>query len=327
MSKQALEKKIETLAGIRSAPASVAVAELRKALRDRSNYVVSKAAAHVADLSLPELVPDLVTAFERFLADPTQSDPQCWAKNAIAQALKDLAHRDAEVFLRGLVHVQLEPVWGGKADSAMTLRGICALALIDCRLDDLGILTHLIPGLADPAPVVRIDTALAIARLGSRGGALLLRLKILLGDEDPEVMGQCFASLLSIEPGEAVAFVSKFLSATDDNVASEAAGALAQSRAPEAIRVLKTMWKKFSPQVREAVLASLRASSFEEAADFLLHLIANEAGEVAARAIAALAASRFHQQFRERAAAVVEHRGDPILRSAWERAFPIREDK
>ena len=39
--------------------------------------------------------------------------------------------------MRGLRHIQMEPVWGGQADSAATLRGTCALALIDCQLDEL----------------------------------------------------------------------------------------------------------------------------------------------------------------------------------------------
>jgi hypothetical protein len=116
-----------------------------------------------AALSLPELIPDLLAAFDRFLVDPVKSDSQCWAKTAMAKALNDLGHREAEVYSRGLVHVQLEAMWGGHADSAATLRGTCALALADCQLDDLTVLRHLTGGLADPEKTVRVDTAIAIA--------------------------------------------------------------------------------------------------------------------------------------------------------------------
>ena len=103
---------------------------MRKALKDRSNYVAAKAAAIAAERQFHSLEPDLLAAFDRFMKDPAKSDPQCWAKNAIAKALKDFSYADPSIFFRGVAHVQLEPVWGGRQDTAATLRGICALALI-----------------------------------------------------------------------------------------------------------------------------------------------------------------------------------------------------
>src|SRR6516162_5071250 len=121
--KQAFEKKIADLEALRStADLTVSLPPLRKALKDRSNYLVSKGAAIAGDLRREELIPDLIAAFDRFRKDPVKSDPQCWAKTAIAKALKDLGHRNADIFLTGIVHVQMEPVWGGRADSAATLR-------------------------------------------------------------------------------------------------------------------------------------------------------------------------------------------------------------
>src|SRR5579862_135441 len=124
------------------------VAELRTALRDRNNFLVSKAAAIAGELGIRELIPDLAAAFERFLRDPAKSDPQCWAKNAIAKALKDLNYHEPDFYVRGLKHIQLEPVWGGQEDSAAALRGACVLALVACPLPRLGILTHFVDALA-----------------------------------------------------------------------------------------------------------------------------------------------------------------------------------
>ena len=59
-------------------------------------------------------------------------DPQCWGKNAVAKALKELEHREAAPYLRGTAHIQMEPVWGGQQDTAGPLRGICLLALPAC---------------------------------------------------------------------------------------------------------------------------------------------------------------------------------------------------
>src|SRR6185369_726370 len=101
----AFDAKLEALETLRSGPdPNAAIEPLRKALRDRNNYVVSKAAAIAADLRLEGIVPDLATAFDRFLIDPVKSDPKCWAKNALIKALKDLGHHNAQIYLRGIEH-------------------------------------------------------------------------------------------------------------------------------------------------------------------------------------------------------------------------------
>src|SRR4051794_7047886 len=107
MSKQAFDAKIAALEALRQTP-ELASTALRRSLRDPSNYVISKAAYVSSDLFLAELVPDLLAAFDRALLNP-KSDPQCWAKNATAKALKDLGHREPEPFLKGLRHIQMEP--------------------------------------------------------------------------------------------------------------------------------------------------------------------------------------------------------------------------
>src|SRR5580658_5381653 len=152
--KEAFERKLQALASLRAAAPSetapdAAINPLRKALKDRSNYLVSKAAALAGELRLTALIPDLLGAFDRFMLDPAKADPQCWAKDAIVKALKDLNHDDPAVFLRGIEHVQMEAVWGGSKDTALTFRGACALALVACALDRQSILIRLIGLLVD----------------------------------------------------------------------------------------------------------------------------------------------------------------------------------
>src|SRR6185437_2705394 len=142
MPNQAFKQKLAALDSLRSAPASAqTVDHLRKALTDRANYVVARAASVCADLGLDALIPDLLAAYDRCFVDLPKSDPQCFAKQAIASALRTLGHRGADVYERGIVHVQLEPAWGGRADTAAGLRGTCALALSECPIDDMEILT------------------------------------------------------------------------------------------------------------------------------------------------------------------------------------------
>jgi HEAT repeat protein len=234
--KQAFDKKIEALEALRAAPSSCDTADqLRKALRDRNNYLASKAAALGGELGLKELIPDLETAFDRFLVN-AKSDPQCWAKNAIARALKELEHDAPSLFIRGCKHIQLEPVWGGRADAATALRATCALALAACSMDRAEILRHLVDLLVDPETPVRVDAARAIAQLPGPDSALLLRLKALAGDQAPEVIGQCFTCLLDISPKDSLPLVAGFLDHPNVDLRLEAIAALGPCREPEALK-------------------------------------------------------------------------------------------
>jgi HEAT repeat protein len=316
VSKQAFDQKLEALKSLRTA------AELRKPLQDRNNYVASKAAEMIANLNLQELIPDLLKAFDRFLEDPVKADPQCWAKNAISKALQQLGHRDADVYLKGSAHIQLEPVWGGAKDSAGPLRSVCALALIDCRLDVLKILIRLTDLLSDKELTVRVSAAQAIGMLGSAEGVLPLRLKALIGDEEPEVIGQCFSSLSGIAPEDSIAFIRRFLQSPKEDMQAEAASVLAQSRDPEALRIVITFLRgQVEPRVRTSILLSLGASPLREAADYLLSVLRDHSGDTGATAIAALAASRFRDEVRDAVKAAVEEHDESKLSAEFRRAF------
>jgi HEAT repeat protein len=319
---QAFDRKIAGIEALRSAPEDAALAGLRKALGDRNNYAVAKAAGVAGVRELKDLVPDLVSAFDRFMTNPAKSDPQCWAKNAIAKALKDLEYDEPEIFLRGLAHVQLEAVWGGRQDTAATLRGTCAHALVACRTDSFSVLIRLTGLLSDPETPVRIDAVRAIAQLSAREGVLPLRLKALTGDKEPEVTGHCFAALLSLAPRESLEFVAGFLHHADADVRMEAAGALALSYEPEAIEHLRRFFEsQTDPFVKKTLLTLLGGSPVPAAADFLVSVLEDSSGPVAAEAVKALANSRFRAQVHGRVATIIAGRGDDELTSLLARAF------
>ena len=313
MSKQAFDQKLAGLEELRSAVN--AAPTLRKALKDRNNYFVGKVAAMVAELQLSELIPDVLVAMDRFFTDAAKTDPQCWAKNALVKALKNLGHRGPAVYLRGIEHIQPEPVWGGKADSAGTLRGACALALVECSLDAMELLRYLGDRLADTIPTVRVDAALAIGQLGHPAGALLLRLKALIGDEEPEVVGQCFASMLSLILEDAVPFVGGFLRRGNDEIQAEAAAALAQSRLNAALEQLTTLWReRLTLDLRASILLALAASPLPQAADFLISVVGKDSEDMAKTSITALSRSRFHSEVQERLRAVIERKPEQVKR-------------
>lgn len=322
MSKQAFNAKRQALDDLRLHPDRE---QLRKALRDRNNFLVARAAEIASEAGFEDLIADLLAAFDRFFLEAAKTDPQCLAKTALAKALRHLGHHGAPAYVRGIQHIQLEPAWGGRADTAASLRGTCALALTDCVLQggDLEVLTYLADALADAASEVRVDAAMAIEQLNRPEGAVLLRLKVLIGDPDPVVMGQCFSSMLSLGPLGIVAFISRFLRSPSEDIQLEAASALAQCRDPEAIAVLREFWQDplLSTDMRQALLMNLGASPLREAADFLEKVVAEAPVALAAAAVNALATSRFHTEVRDRLGEIVAARDSSQLQSVLEEKF------
>ncbi len=98
------------------------VSAIRTGLADRHFLVVSRAATLAGDKLLHELIPDLVESFPRFATDPIKRDPRCKAKGAIARALVALDSHDTGFYQAGIEYRQLEPVWGGRADTATEVR-------------------------------------------------------------------------------------------------------------------------------------------------------------------------------------------------------------
>src|SRR6516165_2088112 len=129
MASRRIEEYLEALGQLRSASAADAVAALRRGLSDRSNVVVAKAAKVAGELDARDVIPEMLAAFDRLFDDAVKRDSQCWGKTAIARTLRGMDHSDGTPFLRGARWVQMEAVWGGQADTAAALRGVCLLAL------------------------------------------------------------------------------------------------------------------------------------------------------------------------------------------------------
>jgi hypothetical protein len=266
------EQQLEALQALKATgPTPETERSLQKALTHRNNYYVSKAAAAIQQLSLKQLIPDLIAAYTRFF---DEDDPQCWAKNALIKALAELGHNDPEVFLRGLAHIQMEPVFGGREDTAGPLRADCALALIGCpSLTSMQVLQHLLPVLVDPLKSVRIEVPRALVRLGRDEGSLLLRLRALQGDPDPEVLGALFNSIIALERHDGVRFTAQFLTAEGD-ASEEAALALGESRTPEAFEALKHRLDNLDrPELRQALITAIALTRLSEATEYLLSII------------------------------------------------------
>src|SRR5262249_31105939 len=125
-----LEDTLAAIGALRRDPVTPGTIDtLRQALRGRSSHVVAKASQVIGELGLRVLAADAAAAFDRFLVNPVKSDPGCRAKVEIARALYELGEDPAAVFPRGVRHRQMEPVFGGREDTAAELRCVCALGL------------------------------------------------------------------------------------------------------------------------------------------------------------------------------------------------------
>jgi HEAT repeat protein len=275
--KKNFDAQLAALEGLRGQPDDACIAPLRTALKHHNNYVVGKAADLVAQRHIEVLVPELLTAFDRFFEDAEKRDPQCWAKNALSRALAALELQDPEPFLRGMRHVQLEPVWGGRSDTAGTLRGICALALVQCRsVPEVDLLRYLLDVLVDPDKSTRADAIGAIEQLGSPAASLLLRLRAQLDGgkpEEPEILGACYAGVLRIEGASGLRWASRFLAAENES-AGEAALAMAGTHSLEAFELLKARWESTrDPWFRSVLLSAIALTRQSAATEFLLGLV------------------------------------------------------
>ena len=337
--KRKFEDQLAALDALRQQPPEAAIDPLRKALTNRNNFVVAKAADLVRQLQLTQLTPELLNAFDRFMLrsgkeDPVKSDPQCWAKNAISRTLAAFEHQDAAVFLRGMHHIQLEPSYGGASDSAGTLRATCALALVQCRsLLEADLLTHLIELLGDKDKAVRAEVVRAIEQVGSPAAALLLRLRAILDsnlksrkpgqppEEEPEVLGACYSGIFRIEGPKSIPWIARFLADADDP-AAEAALAIAGTHSAQGFEVLRDRFAEESdPWFCSVLLSAIALTRQDAAAEFLLDQVRAESLQAEA-AIEAILRAAPSEEIKSRLEPLVSR--NPRLSRAFQKLFPAR---
>jgi HEAT repeat protein len=319
--RRSLDDKLAALRALRGQTLTdEQVAELRKRLGDRSSLVVAAAAGIAGEGALHELAGELVAAFDRFLVDPVKDDKLCRAKVAIVQALDRMEHQDPEVFLKAARHVQPEPVWGGTEDSAPPLRAAALVAL--ARAEGTGSLPILVDALADPARDVRIAAAVALGAVGTEGAGLVLRLKVRLGDSDPEVLSECLGGLLAVDPEANLPLVAESLDPGDAVACEAAAMALGRSRLAEALEPLRDCWQRsHSAELRQHVLLAIAILRRPPAIDFLAGLVASGPEPDAIAALSALRIYKEDRRLGERVAGLVGGRKSTRLQAAFDRDF------
>jgi hypothetical protein len=275
--------------------------------------VAAKGARAAEDALLYELIPALESAFARFLDKPLKRDPSCFAKKALARALVALDASNVEFFSQGLRYRQLEPVWGGTADTAADVRASCAMGLVASGYPRA--LVELTALLNDPESAARMGAVRAIACGNPREAELLLRTKALVGDAEPQVLGECFTGLLSVAPEESISFVAGYLAHADEAVRELAALALGESRLDGALAPIKEAWAGVlvGEELRRALLRAAAAHRSEAAFDWLLSIVAEARVPVAAAVVEALAPYKHNARLMQRLTSALAERGNEAL--------------
>lgn len=290
-------------------PSEEAFEILKQVMRSKHAIAVARAAKLVNRMNAQVLIPDLVAAFERFMVNAATTDQSCIAKKTIAQTLYRLDYSQEDLFLQGIKHVQMEPVWGGKVDTAPGLRGFCALGLV--RMNYPLVMVELADLLADPEPEARISAARAIAYTENSQGVPLLRLKVKLGDIDPQVLSECFIALLKLAPDSSLSLVSGFLEHPDAQISEMAALALGESRIEAAFPVLRQWWQHSrDPELRRSALLAIAMLRKDEALEFLVSMIEQGKLSEAKDAVAALELYRQDSILWGRICSAIEKRED-----------------
>jgi HEAT repeat protein len=316
-----VEQALDRLAALKREAAGPALAtELKVFLKDRSNLVVAKAAKIAGQVHATELVPDLVEAVHRFMRNPAKMDKACAATTEIVQALYEMDYTEPDIYLLGIRHVQMEGSFGPPVDAAAKLRGVSALAL--ARTPYPAALDEIVSLLVDKWPEARLGAVRAMAVNGRPAGTLLLKLKILTGERDPDVLAECFSGLLTATPERSAQWIAGFVDSEDMAVAETALLALGSSRLPEAFDLLKAKCERTAGgPLRKTVLLAIAMVRSDAAIDFLLELLAECSPAMAKDVLAALALFRDNEKIRSRVEAVVAQRNEKSVKETFGEEF------
>lgn len=240
------------------------------ALAAKSLRLVAKAARLVESFQAAALRPQMAETLSGLLLRSDGADKGCTAMLALARALVNLDHDDAELYLRGMKYIQMEASWGPAVDVAADLRATCAMGLVNSLYP--GKLKALTDLLVDKEWGARVGAIRALAAVGSEPAMLLLYFKARVGDAHPEVVSQCLEALLTGGGEGALDLATSIASGRDEEAREAAILALGASRRADAVEWLIVRSRMPGP-ARACMFLALSSSRTEAALDYLLGLV------------------------------------------------------
>jgi HEAT repeat protein len=170
-----------------------------------------------------------------------------------------------------------------------------------------------------------VGAAQILTYAGTEVAALLLRLKVRLGDPEEEVISECFTGILEITKEAGVPFVAESLDSGSQAIQEAALLALGSSRQAAAFGILKSFAEKCIGEIQETAHVALALLRLPAAIDLLLSLVADPSPTVAENALKALAVHGYDPRVRERTAAAVAQNGTSVLRELFAKRFGEKE--
>ncbi len=307
--KRFAEEKLEALQDIvEHDTRASAQAALHSALKEKNNFFVAKAAGWAGEHLYYDLIPDLVNSYQRFLQNPLKSDKTCAAKIAIVRALYELNYNDVEFFREGLRYRQLEPVWGGHVDTAVDIR--CSSAMGLAATNHYRVMIDLVELLYDEEYIARIGAIKAMEMVDPYQAELALRHKIFQGDQEPEVIAQCFSSLMQVAAEESLDFVAACLHDSNVSVCESAALALGESRLDDALDILIDESRNIilHNTFRRSLFRAIALQRNNRAFDYLISIIETEDDSAACDVVEVLAIYNYNKVLEEKVKKLVSNR-------------------
>lgn len=316
-----LDDRLAELDALRTSPKSdTSAITLRHALGLKNSFIVARAAELVGEYELSELSDALVSAFDRLIGEGHEKDKGCRAKAVLVESLQLLGVPEAQVYLQGARHIQMEPVWGGRVDTAGSLRSASAVGLV--RMNHHESLLVLADLLADPLAPVRGDAARTLAYRGSADGLALLRMRVQIGEGDSNALTECVLAMLQLDAQASMDLVHAMFNGPDPIVSESTALAMGQSRLPVAFDVLRSWW--MNCEVREMCKTLMLAIAMlrrDEATEFLVSTIGQGKCTEARDAVDALAIYRHDESILKRVLDATDSSESKDLRPYAEKVF------
>jgi HEAT repeat protein len=180
------------------------------------------------------------------------------------------------------------------------------------------VLNELAELLMDPEPTARHLAARAVGYNQDPTGAPLLRLKILAGDANYDVIAECLSSLVKLAPAKSIEFIGRLLEHRDADLREAAVLALGESRQPAAWELLRDRYdREILADGRKVLLLAMAMTRHPAAVDFLVETIAESDKLLATAAIEAMRIYRNDEAIRTR----VEKAVPKPLKAVFDKAF------
>lgn len=288
-----INDRLEAVQRIVSLNDSQWVPTLVSSLQDRSNLVIAAVVKGLSKMTVPnrhKLIRPVIDAYWHLVCDGKKRDPGCIARLAILTALQKWEAIEAhDVLFDAIDTYQVERSGNGLEDMAVPLRVQAAAALGALRPP--GALTALTLALFDVEPKVELPpqeklfamasvrkaAAQALGILADPGAVAVLVLKLRFkGQELDEIIIECMDSLVALDSGIAMRYVTPMLFELSESLVVGAATALAHTEAiyhAQIVKLLLDVIEDTSSTCRAGIalaLASMRSTEAEEGLKTLL---------------------------------------------------------